>query len=275
MRLMVEHPKENDKSLWQRIRENWPIVGALAFTVVFGMWALGLFRGIVTIESLTASRWAHFLNSGPNEMGDTLAGFVGSLTLIWVVASVVQQSMELRAQRHEFSAMAKAQEAQVRALQIQAEIFKDEQIGRRYLQKEREINVKLENLIAQLCFETSITEPLRLEEGDSVSEINFFYGPNDDEIGGSTIDERIREASRTIFRVRNALSKALAGDAVVKEYCRRKVYYQHIIELLDQILENHDELSNDQRLRLELIGINAIKRTLNEMFEFPIWKRFP
>jgi hypothetical protein len=72
------------------------------------------------------SRWEQFMSGEPNTMGDTLAGFIGSLTLIWVVASVVQQSMELRAQRREFSEMVAAQEAQVRALENQAAIFEDE-----------------------------------------------------------------------------------------------------------------------------------------------------
>ncbi len=48
------------------------------------------------------------------------------MTLIWIVASVFQQSLELRAQRLEFKKMVEAQDAQVKALEAQSDIFKDE-----------------------------------------------------------------------------------------------------------------------------------------------------
>jgi hypothetical protein len=107
-----------------------PLFLASLTTLLFGVYTYFLAQEIVTIDELTKSRFQHFLSGSPNVMGDTLAGFFGSLTLIWVVASVVQQSMELRAQRREFSAMVKAQDAQVMALNEQAKIFADERSAR-------------------------------------------------------------------------------------------------------------------------------------------------
>lgn len=83
-------------------------------------------------------------------MGDTLAGFVGSLTLIWVIASVLQQSMELRAQRREFSEMVRAQDAQVKALEAQGKLFEDEKRRRDLDAVRRYIDALLESLHAQI-----------------------------------------------------------------------------------------------------------------------------
>ncbi len=117
---------EGEQGFWVRVRNNWPLAFATILTFAFLTWTSWVFLradcGLVNCES----RLDQFLSSTNNEMGDTLAGFVGSLTLIWVVASVLQQSMELRAQRREFSEMARAQSAQVKALEAQAAIFEDE-----------------------------------------------------------------------------------------------------------------------------------------------------
>lgn len=122
---------ERNKATWLIEAVSWlPLAAAIVTTIVFGAYSWMLAAEVVTLDNVTQTRFQHFLAGSPNSMGDTLAGFVGSLTLIWVVASVVQQSIELRAQRREFSAMVKAQDAQVAALEQQAAIFADERLAR-------------------------------------------------------------------------------------------------------------------------------------------------
>ena len=77
--------------------------------------------------------WQWFWTSKPNEIGDTLAGFAGTLAFIWIVVTVWLQSIELGeqrevliAQKEEFKAMVAAQNAQVEALRAQAAVFEDE-----------------------------------------------------------------------------------------------------------------------------------------------------
>ena len=72
------------------------LVGLLAF-------------GTVTVDGEQLYRWQQFMRLPPNAMADTLSGIGATLTLIWVVASVFQQSLELRAQREEFRKMAEKQ----------------------------------------------------------------------------------------------------------------------------------------------------------------------
>jgi len=108
----------------------WPLWFATALTTVFVWWTCTLALQVTVQSEISARRWDHFLSGRTNELGDTLAGFVGSLTLIWVIASVFQQSMELRAQRREFTEMAAAQSAQVDALKAQTAILVDEKTRR-------------------------------------------------------------------------------------------------------------------------------------------------
>ncbi|GLQ33932.1 hypothetical protein GCM10007939_02150 [Amylibacter marinus] len=94
-----------------------------------------------------------FLNSPPNEVGDTLAGFAGALAFIWIIVTVGLQSKELAAQREElkltrdeFSKMAASQSQQVDILKIQGDIFLDEQRQR----KEAEQKDFLDELLLRL-----------------------------------------------------------------------------------------------------------------------------
>ena len=120
-----------DQTSWWEKALSWlPLALAFISTALFALYTWHLAIEVVTIGDITQTRFQHFLAGAPNSMGDTLAGFIGSLTLIWVVASVVQQSMELRAQRREFSAMAKAQDAQVEALKSQTALLEDERLRR-------------------------------------------------------------------------------------------------------------------------------------------------
>jgi hypothetical protein len=72
-------------------------------------WGLALSAGIVALFLFLAIRcgtdgvsgFQEFLNSPPNAMGDTLAGFAGSLAFIWIVVTVWLQSSELAEQREQ------------------------------------------------------------------------------------------------------------------------------------------------------------------------------
>jgi hypothetical protein len=95
-----------------------------------------------------------FLDSPPNEIGDTLAGFAGSLAFIWIVITVWLQSSELSeqrevliAQKEEFKAMVAAQNAQVEALRAQAAVFEDEKRHR----SEKEVGDLFASLLNDLA----------------------------------------------------------------------------------------------------------------------------
>ena len=132
--------KRRGSDLHQWVCSNTPIVVASLLTCIVVAIASSLGHGRVSLSSQEGaeqfeviSRWDWFFKLPPNAMGDTLAGLLGALTLIWIIASVFHQSKELgdqreimREQKREFELMVKAQNAQVCALEAQAVIFDDE-----------------------------------------------------------------------------------------------------------------------------------------------------
>ncbi len=83
------------------------------------------------------TKWDQLKGSTPNEIGDTLAGFAGSLAFLWIVVTVLLQSQELRAQRLELEQTRQEMKEQRQATQdlarstaATARIFEDEQKDR-------------------------------------------------------------------------------------------------------------------------------------------------
>jgi hypothetical protein len=73
--------------------------------------------------------------------------------LIWVVASVFQQSKELKAQRREFEQMSHAMQAQVRAMQEQTLLLEDERRRRDHESAKHILNELLSKLAHEIDVE--------------------------------------------------------------------------------------------------------------------------
>ncbi|WP_299771081.1 putative phage abortive infection protein [uncultured Tateyamaria sp.] len=82
------------------------IIGlTLSLLVVVGF-AYALFFGeVCNWLQQCQSKMQYLVKASPNEIGDSLAGFAGSLAFIWIVVTVWLQANELREQRREFSVM--------------------------------------------------------------------------------------------------------------------------------------------------------------------------
>ncbi|MCA3450096.1 MAG: hypothetical protein INF92_06945 [Rhodobacter sp.] len=101
-------------------------VAAIATVAVFLVVGFLVF-GSVKVDEVEIYRWQQFMRLPPNAMADTLSGIGATLTLIWVVASVFQQSLELRAQREEFRKMAEKQGEQSAVLNQISEFASQDQ----------------------------------------------------------------------------------------------------------------------------------------------------
>lgn len=101
-------------------------VAAIATIAVFLLVGVLAF-GSVKVDEAEIYRWQQFMRLPPNAMADTLSGIGATLTLIWVVASVFQQSLELRAQREEFRKMAEKQGEQSAVLNQISEFASQDQ----------------------------------------------------------------------------------------------------------------------------------------------------
>ncbi|GAB1479810.1 hypothetical protein MASR2M74_23780 [Paracoccaceae bacterium] len=267
--------------LWANVKVSWPLWLALISTGFFGVWTFLLAIEVTLQDATLATRWEHFLNGRPNELGDTLAGFVGSLTLIWVVASVFQQSMELKAQRREFEKMVEAQDAQVAALVAQTELLKSERELKEYEHKQRSeqaadalstrlvegITVALSNLSGRLSW-----------QGRRVSSTQFLDGPTqyvDKEIkinfdvSTARVQEYIDCALKEFLKVRNG-HRVFGGDAFYGK-SNESALLHRLIEEIDNLKKNSDLCSSSERQNLQNIRIFALSDVARQLVEADIW----
>jgi hypothetical protein len=107
-------------------------------------------------------KWRHLQMAPPNEVGDTLAGLAGVLAFIWLIATVLLQSVELGEQRRVLALQRQEMEEQriatqdmARSMAVQAEIFEDERRQRAELQA-REVLDQASKEIARCLFEADL-----------------------------------------------------------------------------------------------------------------------
>jgi len=78
--------------------------GVFFSIVVFGLFFAMLFFGVESVCGQKSSKWSYLLRATPNEIGDTLAGFAGTLAFIWIIVTVFLQWDQLKAQKDELAA---------------------------------------------------------------------------------------------------------------------------------------------------------------------------
>lgn len=277
---MSEENPSTLKWIWDQFTISWPLFFAAALTIGFASWVYGLASEAVHVDGTVTNRWQQFRAGAPNTMGDTLAGFIGSLTLIWVVASVIQQSIELRAQRREFSEMVEAQTAQVNALNKQAEIFEDEK-------KQREwdgIAKVLDGLLVDLARKCELLNDVSIWEFDLHED--DYSGMFDDDIlrtsgphreaakpfavvPQSDLDERVHQHNRSLMLFYIAM---LHNDRHLR-CCKRVniLFYAGVGELIDSILEQSKAASKGQQVRIASLNLESMRDHLNNILKLDLW----
>ncbi|MCP4824672.1 MAG: hypothetical protein GY892_11240 [Shimia sp.] len=132
---MIDAEKRKSKSFW---RIGNPIMWACTATTVF----VGLIVWFGMAETCNIDlfpkgdcppKWRHLRAAPFNEVGDTLAGIAGVLAFIWLIATVLLQSIELGEQRkvlalqkEEMEEQRKATQDMARSMSAQAKVFEDE-----------------------------------------------------------------------------------------------------------------------------------------------------
>ncbi|WBU65270.1 hypothetical protein [Paracoccus aerodenitrificans] len=116
------------------------------------------FGGECTEKPNCSSRLAKFAYLDFNEVGDTIAGFGSLLAFAWLIVTVMLQSQELKAQRKElqqqrleWKKISEAQDAQVRILEKQGEIFADEYQARRQQNAKKVFDERIKDLLSDLA----------------------------------------------------------------------------------------------------------------------------
>jgi hypothetical protein len=96
-----------EDSFWQ---VNNPVLWGLLVTILIGVIAVLLATSTSCYPAILdgpicETKWQQFLSSTPNEIGDSLAGFSGSLAFVWIIVTVMMQKRELSLQRLEIRKM--------------------------------------------------------------------------------------------------------------------------------------------------------------------------
>jgi hypothetical protein len=248
----------------KKMTMNWPLSFASFFTFVFGIWVVLLALEVTIQEPYRATRWEHFLNGRPNELGDALAGFVGSLTLIWVVASVFQQSKELKAQRREFAQMSQAMQSQVEAMQEQILLLKEERNQREQATAGQVLKELLDKLAYELNLEAT-TASLLGPDLHGAARYKVFAGKVERE-----------ETFDYILRNRNSISSF--WEQHDGEFSDQTQFFRGDVSLygtltmtIDKIVELQPRLSEDVLVRLNRLELGNLKFDLECFLEGDNW----
>lgn len=195
---------------------------------VFCLW-LGVQDHCVSEGELEGcqSNFKKFLESPPNEKGDTLAGVAGSLAFLWIIITVLLQSKELAMQRDEIEKMRITQENQTALLVEQAE-----RVGQKSVDATAIALVDyIKSSVRKLGFAGWVLED---DEGNSRS-VNFispsFRIPNDD-TACEWWKNRIENAEESVMRFLSVDGKSVAGPEMPLVWKELRDTAGQVVEIL-------------------------------------------
>jgi len=262
-----------------------PVTWGILTTVVivgFGFW-LGSLESC-NDTGACQSKFAAFLVAGPNEVGDTLAGFAGALAFVWIIVTAWLQSQELAEQRKELrltrlemGEQRKASQDMARAMNIQADIFLDEQRQRDELRAEMLLNEKLRSLVVAIS--ESGTQGLVWHYSNDIIDDEFgSHGEITSRSIGNPSDE-----NKTIDEAMLALHRRLSGMyddlwdllhmSVGASLPKRTELISEIVKKAENIIAMKDDLSFPQQERLSRMRLGEIVSYIKGLDETPdFWK---
>ncbi|WP_424832049.1 hypothetical protein [Ruegeria sp.] len=223
-------------------------------------------------------KWRHLYVAPPNEVGDTLAGLAGVLAFIWLIATVLLQSVELGEQRRvltlqkeEMEEQRKATQDMARSMAAQAHIFEDEQLERAE-KRSKDALISLISSIATLARELKVSdENWKFElKPDDTSEFavfgNLSFGPFDD------IDTPDDEAYvRQIHHGFSDLLQKLQNSNRKLEKRPKSERYLELHRLFDLACETQSSLSLAEQIRFEKLKFKQSYDELGTLLQSDIW----
>lgn len=262
---------------WGPVDAGW----FLTILILFGVEFLAFQSGCAT-ETCDKNKLAMFLESDPNEIGDTLAGLFSALAFVWIIVTVFLQSHELREQRKEFQAQRKATEDMARAMAAQAKVFEDEQKRRDEARAKDLLDEKL-----QAVWNKISTYPLNevswaadenyYTDVEEVVDIPLFQAPNDDYFDELESGIPLAEQERIIRLLARSLEEAFSelgsieGVGCLGHKPDKPYELQSLIRELEKIQELSPRLDEAQRQRCENLMLKEIRKTLQNISQQSTW----
>jgi hypothetical protein len=251
-----------------------PVAIATIVNIFFVAFVTVLAFQEIQVEGGFRPRWEVFLEARPNEVGDTLAGIFGSMTLIWVVASVFQQSIELRAQRIEFEQIAESQSYQVDVMQTQLKVYLDEQRRREEMRGYAELMQLVSRFIDDYNIARSALAWRWTDKNNNWISSGVFpeIHNNSDKNKRDENIAQFRIASRAFQEKLGDVLRNSSGGDLVDRPLMPKIMGQLIRELR-QISAIEPILSSASRERVERMEIKELIQIITKAMEDPkLWR---
>ncbi|WP_299293291.1 hypothetical protein [uncultured Tateyamaria sp.] len=265
-----------------------PVFWGVLFSLI--MVSLALFLGAgetCNVMGECSQRFDTFLKASPNEIGDTLAGFAGSLAFIWIIVTVLLQSRELAAQREELTLTRKEMQEQRAATQemaksmgAQAEIFKDEQIQRRELQAGLLFREELE-LISSLLIRYRNEIVVSAKRGPPLGNLASYFFNGSDRFGVKlcllSVPDQIALADKFAFindyseSVYAALVDLIDRKAIITK-SNYKMTFGEIAGRIRDAANRFQTLSSADRNFAVRTRIDESAEIFEKILDLPIWE---
>lgn len=213
-------------------------------------------------------KWKHIYVARPNEVGDTLAGLAGVFAFIWLIGTVLLQSMELREQRKEFREQRIATQDMARAMAAQAAIFESEKASRDQEAAKELIDqliLKLRSdLISARLYWAAVGEG---DGGIPSLSINPFGGTRSPETLGDVAFFRafIRSFETSLSKIRRMISERTMHSMP------HKLTLIPIVEGISRVITIENDLSPAQRVRIETLSLMILDSEIRRYLTSEIW----
>ncbi len=229
-------------------------------------------------------KWQHLYAAPPNEVGDTLAGLAGVLAFIWLIATVLLQSIELREQRRvltlqkeEMREQRKAAQDMAEALALQTDLLLEAGKARKSQDAKKEFDQLIEWAIerftisergldwwlvkskgSQMNVQTGASEPIEVEQP-------LNHGPI---FHGSSLGEDVLRLTNTLDAMHSTL---VLGERPVLSKSNSRPVFVEFYAMLNAAMSILPRLSDVDKLWTRERGIEAAVTKLSEVLQADVW----
>lgn len=278
--MIVRKPKRSLMHRFRRAKRVFvvspkPIQCGLVLTATVTLvFSVLLFMRVPGTFSAGPTKWIYLLNASPNEVGDTLAGFAGTMAFVWIIVTVFLQNHELRAQRQElrltrieFAEQRQATQEMARAMSAQASIFEDE----KRVRSQNEYRELLNEYLHQIFVLVSSVDRELIWFEQAPEKSHFDEDTRFRLFGAFSVNEESETSMRALFTELDArvtlLVVKLSKDLFVKKPNKTEQFLQalHVLERIDIILEHLSVAQVTRLTTLKVAPLIGQFRALNNL----------
>ncbi len=287
--IAIERPR-----FW-RIRNPimWACVATLGFVALIVLFGLApTCNGDFFPKGDCPPKWRHLYAAPPNEVGDTLAGLAGVLAFIWLIATVLLQSVELSEQRRVLALQKEEMEEQriatqemASAMGSQSQIFLDEQRQRDEIRAKNLLDEKLFSVVDNLQrsyhnFKWKVNwqreHPFAPEGIEKNSYDVYAFDGRVNDLSKKNSFAAIREIADSSTRRFKELERLVSGKSFMGELVSfdkspNRIRLELTISKLEELLAISERLSEADKQFLENTQILILFANLLRLVELDLW----